>query len=431
MSRRLLSNAHGSSRHGSSRPGTGRGPSSNQRQRQQQGQEMPTYEPPSFALDARGRQALAELSKNTTEARKYGAELEKSVRLLGESVAEVNDRFTERKQVLARHLERRRERAADDEDEEEEDDETRALRAAVDLLKKEVPELTKRCDEGVREVIDWMVEMEDSRTASANTVQEVEQESIRAADRAAAAQARANWRQQQRERQIESGQDVGDDDEEEPEEEEERAEPFKGPLKRLHDNKAQLHADYEGKSLYQRYGLNNDYIQFKKLWHDAAHRDGKALPDASKWFSSRHNDGEEDGDEEEEDDDLILAREKKDLRCPLSMVMMQEPYTSAKCNHTFEKKAIQEFLKSHAGRKARCPQTGCNQEVSIRDFSLDQFMLRQIKRAQRQDVDDDDDEDDQVEEHDLSMRVTSHRNIKKEPRNRGTVNAEHDEEEED
>ncbi|KAF7515403.1 hypothetical protein G7054_g14597 [Neopestalotiopsis clavispora] len=175
--------------------------------------------------------------------------------------------------------------------------------------------------------------------------------------------------------------------------------------------------------LYQRYGLNNDYIQFKKLWHDAAHRDGKALPDASKWFSSRgghqqHDGGDEDGDEEEgeddEDDDLIVAREKKDLRCPLSMVMMQEPYTSAKCNHTFEKRAIQEFLRGHAGH---------------------QFMLRQIKRAQQEEAnDDDDDEDDEVEDPDLSMRVTSHRNIKKEPRDRrhgGRASAVDDDEEEE
>jgi E3 SUMO-protein ligase NSE2 len=395
MSRRLLSNAPIGSRHGSARPGTGvsgnssGSRTSHKRQRQQQqDEEMPEYEPPTFALDQRGRQALAELSKNTTEARKYGAELEKSVRLLGESVAEVNDRYTERRQVLARHLERRRERGGekqeegDEEEEEEEDDETRALRAAIDILRREVPDLTRRCDEGVREVIDWMVEMEDSRTAAANTVQEVEQESFRVADRAAAAQARAVRRQQLRERRIESGQGIKrdndeaeeeeeDQDEEEDADDDEGAEPVKGPLKRLRDNKAQLHADYESKSLYQRYGLNNDYIQFKKLWHDAAHRDGKALPDASKWFSSRggqhqqHDGGDEDGDEEEgeddEDDDLIVAREKKDLRCPLSMVMMQEPYTSAKCNHTFEKRAIQEFLRGHAGRTARCPQTGCNQ----------------------------------------------------------------------
>ncbi|KAI0174230.1 zinc-finger of the MIZ type in Nse subunit-domain-containing protein [Pestalotiopsis sp. NC0098] len=438
MSRRgLLANGPGSSRTGSARPGTATSSSRGGGRTQQDKIQMPEYEPPSFALDTNARHALAELSRNTTDARRYGAELEKSVRLLGESVGEVNDRLQDRKETLAARLEKRKDSG------DEEDEDTKALRAAVDMLRQEAPGLTRRCDEGVRQVIDWMVEMEDARTAAANTVQEVEQESIGVETRAQAAQARANWRAQERERRIDSGQ-LNDDDEEEEEEkdqdEEEDAdndvgERLKGPLKRLRENKARLQADYEGKTPYQRYGLNNDYIQFKKQWHEAAHRDGKPLPDASKWFSSRNHDSGEDEEEEEEDDDLIVAREKKDIRCPLSLVIMQEPFTSSKCNHTFEKTAIMEFLRSQPGRSTRCPQTGCSKEVSIRDFSLDHSMLRQIKRAQRQEANDDDDDDDEEEdEANNSMRVTSHRKIKKEPRGRGrseAVEEEGDEEEEE
>ncbi|KAI4604228.1 hypothetical protein KJ359_000359 [Pestalotiopsis sp. 9143b] len=431
MSRRgLLANGPGSSRTGSARPSTAA--SSSRGGRQQDKIQMPEYEPPSFALDTNARHALAELSRNTTDARRYGGELEKSVRLLGESVGEVNDRLQDRKEMLAARLEKRKDSG------EEEDEDTRALRDAVDMLRQEAPGLTRRCDEGVRQVIDWMVEMEDARTAAANTVQEVEQESIGVETRAQAAQARANWRAQERERRIDSGQLKDDDEEEEEEDDEEDAddvgERLKGPLKRLRENKARLQADYDGKTPYQRYGLNNDYIQFKKQWHEAAHRDGKPLPDASKWFSSRNNhDSGEDEEEEDEDDDLIVAREKKDMRCPLSLVIMQEPFTSSKCNHTFEKTAIMEFLRSQPGRSTRCPQTGCSKEVSIRDFSLDHSMLRQIKRAQRQEANDDDDDDDDEEEDEAntSMRVTSHRKIKKEPRGRGRSDDVEEEEEED
>lgn len=368
MSRRgLLANGPGSSRTGSARPGTATSSSRGGGRTQQDKIQMPEYEPPSFALDTNARHALAELSRNTTDARRYGAELEKSVRLLGESVGEVNDRLQDRKETLAARLEKRKDSG------DEEDEDTKALRAAVDMLRQEAPGLTRRCDEGVRQVIDWMVEMEDARTAAANTVQEVEQESIGVETRAQAAQARANWRAQERERRIDSGQ-LNDDDEEEEEEkdqdEEEDAdndvgERLKGPLKRLRENKARLQADYEGKTPYQRYGLNNDYIQFKKQWHEAAHRDGKPLPDASKWFSSRnHDSGEDEEEEDDEDDDLIVAREKKDIRCPLSLVIMQEPFTSSKCNHTFEKTAIMEFLRSQPGRSTRCPQTGCSKVKS-------------------------------------------------------------------
>lgn len=111
MSRRgLLANGPGSSRTGSARPSTAA--SSSRGGRQQNKIQMPEYEPPSFALDTNARHALAELSRNTTDARRYGGELEKSVRLLGESVGEVNDRLQDRKEMLAARLEKRKDSGA-------------------------------------------------------------------------------------------------------------------------------------------------------------------------------------------------------------------------------------------------------------------------------------------------------------------------------
>jgi SUMO ligase MMS21 Smc5/6 complex component len=132
-----------------------------------------------------------------------------------------------------------------------------------------------------------------------------------------------------------------------------------------------LIADYEAKSLYQRYGLNNDYIQFKNLWHEAAHGDdGKPLPEAARWFSQNNGDRE---DAEDEDEDLVIAGEVVDLKCPLSLVMMTEPYTSKQCKHTFQKVAIMEYLKSQPRGGGTCPQSGCDKVCSI-PFLTDAFI---------------------------------------------------------
>lgn len=405
--------------------------------------QLPPYEPPICALDLTARRALNELSNNATDTRKYTAELATSIKLLGEGISEVNDRYTDRKARLRGRLERRRA------DGEEVDDDTRALQEAVRSLGQEVPEITAACDEGVREVIDWGVELEDARTAMNAAVREVENESREAEMRETAAKERRERLREAREQRMEHGLDDEDDNDDAEKDEEEEDEPVSiaGPLRRLRDNKRKLQADYEDKSLHQRYGLNNDYINFKRLWHDAVHSvDKKPLPDASRWFND--NGGEE--AEEEDDEDLIVAGEKKDLRCPLSMVMMTEPFTSAKCNHTFEKAAIVEFLRGKPGRTARCPLTGCDkvgaallffsfrictvlellaadcplQQVSLDDFSLDQYMLRQIKRSQRQDEEDDDENMEEEEEDadpDESMRVTSQRQIKRERRPRDVI----------
>ncbi|KAK6066414.1 E3 SUMO-protein ligase nse2 [Seiridium cupressi] len=401
--------------------------------------QLPPYEPLLCSLDLTARRALTELSNNATEARKYTAELANSTKLLGESVAEINDRYTEQKAKLRNRLEKQ---GADGGNP---DEETQALQDAVEKLGQEVPELTRQCDEGVREVIDWGVELEDSRDALGTAVKEVEDESREAEQREQAAKDRRERIREARERRLDNPHPEDEDDEEpEDEDEDEEAAEIRGPLKRLKANRTQLRADYEEKSLHQRYGLNNDYIQFKKLWHSAKHGDNKPVPDPSRWFTNNYDDDGDEGDQEDEDEDLIVAGEKKDLRCPLSMVMMREPYTSAKCNHTFEKTAIIEFLGSKPGHRAMCPQTGCSQEVSITDFSLDQFMIRQIKRSQRQNDDDDDEDEDMAEEDpdessskkqrltpDVVVRFMSQRNIKKERRGDVIEDDEDEEMEED
>lgn len=305
-----------------------------QRQQDRRAAELPEYEPPSFPLDKAFHRELAGLS-NDADTRKYEEQLKQSIKLLTDNVRDINDRHVRRKEELA-NLKRKRQSQGGENEGEDGDARKRqqAEEEAVLRLREAVPALTTECDNAVRHIIDLRVQLEDGRKAIQDTVQKAEAEGANAAAR--------------------GGEGEEDDDGDYVMR---KPDTFRGPLQIWKDEQEKAAADYATRSLEQRYAVDNDYIGFKRLWWDAAHGvDGKPLPDASKWFS--RNNGDE--DEDEEDDDLVIAKEHIDILCPLSMVVMDKPYTSNICKHTFNKPAIMQFLRAQPGQKAKCPQTGCS-----------------------------------------------------------------------
>ncbi|KAI1155083.1 hypothetical protein F4825DRAFT_95466 [Nemania diffusa] len=358
---------------------------------------LPDYEPPSFPLDNASRRALAELSNNA-DTRKYEEQLKQSITLLTNNVRDINDRYVKRKDELDQLKKKHRTKSEEDGEDGENGEDTqakkrvRAEEEAVMHLREAVPTLTADCESAVRHVIDLRVELEDSRKAIQDTVRRVEVE-LETANA-------ANQDQEQREGRAKSEEDdlvMGN-----------TQHGILGPLRILKNEQEKAAADYATKPPGERYAIDNDYIGFKRLWWDAVHSlDGKPLPDASRWFS-RNNAGGDDEEEDEEEEDVVIAEEHLSIFCPLSMVIMEEPYTSSVCKHTFNRPAIVQFLRSQPGHKAKCPQTGCSKEITIKDFHDDQVMLRKIKRAQaekeRQNGDDEDEDGADVEdEGDSSM----------------------------
>ncbi|KAI0428464.1 hypothetical protein F5Y09DRAFT_287789 [Xylaria sp. FL1042] len=351
---------------------------------------LPDYEPPSFPLDSASRRELAQLSNNT-DTRKYEEQLKQSVTLLTNSVRDINDRHVKKKHELDKLRKKQRSQSEDLAEDPEATNHGHAEEEAVQRLRQAAPALTVECESAVREVIDLRVGLEDSRKAIQVTVRKVEAE----AERAKAAE-----------------EDQENNDENEARDEDDdlvmphRQHDILGPLRILKNEQEKAAADYATRSLEQRYAVDNDYIGFKRLWWDAVHAvDGKPLPDASRWFTGNNPGANDDGDEEEED--LVIAEEHISIYCPLSMVVMEEPYTSRVCKHTFNKPAIVTFLRDHMGHKATCPQTGCSKEVSIKDFYDDQVMLRRIKRAQaekeRREVEEEDENGADIEDGDTSV----------------------------
>lgn len=359
---------------------------------------LPPYEPPSFPMDDRTKQRLASLhsSRETDSSRRqYEKHLAKSTTYLFESVGSVNDVLSARKRSLAHMAERRRARGQSDKDEGE-----LSLEAYVAELDATITELTDSSEEALRWVIDCRAELEDHQAVLDKVMQGLNAQQPRPERQPARKKEKAPARSDD-----EDG-DAGSGDAEE--QDEDAIDPADGDVPPLVGVKELLGAarhaktdEYQALSAHQRYAVNNDYIAFKRNWHDALHPDDQVpLPDPSSWFDEQGRPTKGAAADANEDDDLVVEREIIDLKCPLSLQIMKEPYSNHQCKHTFEKSAICEFIQNNRGQ-AKCPvcskvriallqndflaflDRGLTnlQDLRIKDLYLDEVVLRKVKRA--------------------------------------------------
>ncbi|EFE44684.1 chromosomal organization and DNA repair protein Mms21, putative [Trichophyton verrucosum HKI 0517] len=120
-------------------------------------------------------------------------------------------------------------------------------------------------------------------------------------------------------------------------------------------------------------------------------------------------DGEDgEGGEEEEptredmqdassDDEVMINSEKFSITCPLTLQPFNEPVSSTKCPHSFERSAIESMLNrsrqntfvplpndSSRGRNIRCVKCPvCNVLITMHDLKRDPVLIRRVKKAIR------------------------------------------------
>ncbi|TWU77745.1 hypothetical protein ED733_008572 [Metarhizium rileyi] len=318
---------------------------------------LPQYQPPSCQLNENARRALGELSNNRG-ALSYETQLKDSARHLGLSVGDLQERLRSQQDRLVLLQERRQQKGTSKTPDEE------RLEAHLVELEKEVDELTDESEQSIRDVIDHRAEIEDEVALLGDLYT------------AAATHTAPSTTETRMRRGPKQEQEPTQDGDLDPEAE---AEPVASTLEAFRQSRAQKKAQYEQLTPHQRYGVNNDYAGFKKIWHDAASgEDGPPLPDATRWFRSngrpvmtrpgattRRSTIGAAGD----DDDVAVAREVLSLNCPLSLRQMEEPYSN-----TFARARFQQ------------------------EFYLDEAILRRIQRIKHtqrtlDDMDVDDDED--------------------------------------
>lgn len=328
--------------------------------------DLPPYESPKCPLTGQAQQALKELSMSRINE-KYQKGLDASAGLLSNSVYAVNERLTNRKRVAAQTAERAAKKkntggggGGDGGEADTGGAAVERAEAAVQEMEEEVAALTTQVEEAVREVLDMQAALQDERGILGDLPDLVAE------------------RQQGVAQQAQHDQEEEDDDDNQ-EPPEVPGVPIHDILQEERDAKA---AEYERLKPYEKYALNNNYVEFKKSWHQGLYPDEEVpVPDATKWFDQdgrprhvtrearRQNGG--DGGEEDSDDDIQIAREKRSFKCPLSLGTMKEPYTCRLCKHSFERRFIVEYIKgpNNRGHEAKCPIPGCHVNVSLLDPS--------------------------------------------------------------
>lgn len=420
--------------------------------------DLPAHQPLELPLSDASMRKISEIANRSGNLRVYDTHLKKSAELLREAIGSINDTLTERTAHLEALVERRQERGRDEPGSGEAE-----LSKALENLRGSVAEMTSLIEQGARTTIDRQMELEDEREAlrtmaerlASRQAEDRQRQQEREQARLAAAASSMRRRRKQRPdggetKQENGGSDVDEDGNEEDEETAMDTNAYNGPpptsaTSLLTEERGVRAAAYNQLSAHQKYGLNNDYIAFKQVWHYGMFPENTVpLPEASHWFNAagepvkygqnRGADGNEGNEEngadhgaEDEDDDLVVQREVISFKCPLSLVTMVDPYRSRLCKHTFERDAIIEYLRggppATRNLPKKCPQTGCEVEFTAADLVPDTVTRRRIQHAaqvekRRQDaaatsdIEDDGEEDAQdVDEMDVS---SSHRRSKAE-----------------
>ncbi|KAG8214475.1 hypothetical protein J3R82DRAFT_9528 [Butyriboletus roseoflavus] len=152
--------------------------------------------------------------------------------------------------------------------------------------------------------------------------------------------------------------------------------------------------EHKNKTTRQKYASSDTYVQFKQGIYEVQNPGG-AIPPINDLVPR------ENGDPSDDENELEVGGVTQDYKCPITLVVLEDPMTSTVCGHSYSRAAIQEFLK-WAGRVGKsCPASGCNKQITMDDLKVDKELEKRVKiaarRQQRQQEESQEDEDEVVE----------------------------------
>lgn len=293
--------------------------------------------------------ALADLLKSQAESKQLIENLALAVKELTEAAAILTEAEYERKKRYDREERRRRQNG---EDLGEQDV------AKHEAFQTQVQDLTQKMDLSIRAVIDDRIWLEDLPAISKEVLSaSLDEQSTQREDEA--------YNQSPTPiastRDTETGMDSGDQGS--------RPSqtvtgsmtdtvPTTTPHSILQQKLQEQAREWQSKSLTERYAYNNDYAGWKREVHDNQDPQGEGAPlaDARLWFAAEEGRDQtgppqkrargEDNDDSE--DDIEISRERLSYKCPITLLPFEDPVTSTKCKHSYEKEAILDMLRTSA-----------------------------------------------------------------------------------
>ncbi|KIJ17689.1 hypothetical protein PAXINDRAFT_111190 [Paxillus involutus ATCC 200175] len=147
--------------------------------------------------------------------------------------------------------------------------------------------------------------------------------------------------------------------------------------------------EYHTKTTRQKYASVDGYVQFKQGVFEVQNPD-IAIPPINDLVPR------EEGDVSDDEDDLEIGGVTQDYKCPITLMILDNPMTSQVCGHSYSRAAIQDYLKRAGMDGKSCPASGCNKRITMDQLQPDNDLEKRVKmaarRQQRRDEDSDADE---------------------------------------
>ncbi|KAJ5189393.1 Zinc finger RING/FYVE/PHD-type [Penicillium cf. griseofulvum] len=364
---------------------------------------LPEYQTPEAPLTAESQRQIAALLASH-HLRTLRTHLQHAAEKLTHSGGEVNERLSDARARYEKAKETRRRGGDENVDDEESNEEYQRLAEA----ETRVDAITARMEEKTRLIVDSEIKLQ-GLTDAIGQIEKEEGENV-----ATALGVRQTRQQRARQRANADDEDDGTEDptdgdyEDAQEKEMRERNTANPPSRKLVDKLTEGVQKWDELSLTERYASNNTYIGFYRMVHDSKFPgdDVPPLPHSSTWFEhmedtttrlgvpARTRNRNRAVSPAGSDDDIAIERERISLKCPLTLTPYQDPVTSTKCPHSFEREAIMDMINRSqttipppASRKGqrrvrvvKCPV--CSTPLTADDFRPDPVLLRRVRRAQ-------------------------------------------------
>ncbi|KAJ5093895.1 Zinc finger RING/FYVE/PHD-type [Penicillium angulare] len=356
--------------------------------------DLPPYEAPEAPLNRDAQRKLAALLHSHFKTN-VETHLGHATQVLTESAGQVNEKLFDARLRYEKLREGRRNASINNGEEPDDSVDNEEIERLGDLERR-TEAVTGQMEEKMRGVIDSEARVQAILGSIAQLQREEEE------NQAASAGPRQTRAQRRRDDDEES-----DDENYEgtPEREGREASARNPPSKRLAEVLDTEGERWKELSLTERYAGHNSYVGFYRMVHDAKFPNEEAppLPHSSTWFehledsnaptpaghqtrSARNRRQPSD----ESDDDIAIQRERISMKCPLTLLPYQDPVTSTKCPHSFEREAILDMIRGSSMtvpgpgrgrvRALKCPV--CSTTLTKDDLRSDAVLLRRVRRAE-------------------------------------------------
>ncbi|KGO69180.1 Zinc finger, RING/FYVE/PHD-type [Penicillium italicum] len=378
---------------------------------------LPEYEAPEAPLTVESQRQIAALLASQ-HLRTLRTHLQHAAEKLTHSGGEINERLCDARTRYEKMKEARRREGDENVDDDEANEEYQRLAEE----EARVNAITAKMEEKTRLIVDSEIKLQ-GLTDAMGQIEREEGETVAAAlgvrqTRQQRARQRANAAADDDDEGPEDPTDGDYEDEQEKEMRERNAQ--NPPSRKLVDKLTEGVQKWDELSLTERYASNNSYIGFYRMVHDSKFPsdDVPPLPHSSTWFDHMEDTNTRSGASARtrnqrraspagSDDDVAIERERISLKCPLTLTPYQDPVTSTKCPHSFEREAIMDMINrspttiappaSRRGQRrvhvVKCPV--CSIPLTADDLRPDPVLLRRVRRAQE--LQEREEEDDHLE----------------------------------